>query len=168
MKKTFIQWFFVKTKNKNNTLTVHIFYNLQNHPTFLSDERLVNWARGRECFVGLSVLIVYGLHLIYSGVLSILVVVIDGILLRFATRPGGEFFLVCQPENAFIMWYKNKVMFWNIYFKKLAWKRHTPMHVVCCYYFPVIFSPLSQFLHGCRADFHRAFLYCDSWDISKF
>ena len=116
MKKTFIQWFFVKTKNKNNTLTVHIFYNLQNHPTFLSDERLVNWARGRECFVGLSVLIVYGLHLIYSGVLSILVVVIDGILLRFATRPGGEFFLVCQPENAFIMWYKNKVMFWNICF----------------------------------------------------
>ena len=32
-----------------------------NHPTFHSDERLVNLERGRECFVSLSILIVWGL-----------------------------------------------------------------------------------------------------------
>ena len=37
----------------------YIFFNLQNHPTFLSEERFVNLARGRECFVGLSILLVY-------------------------------------------------------------------------------------------------------------
>ena len=31
-----------------------------NHPTFHSDERLVNLERGRECFVSLSILFVYG------------------------------------------------------------------------------------------------------------
>ena len=47
-------------KTKNNSLTVcTIFFNLQNHPTFHSEERLVNLVRGRECFVGLSILLVY-------------------------------------------------------------------------------------------------------------
>ena len=43
-----------KTNNKNYFLTVQFFFNLQNHPTFLSEERLVNLVRGGECFVGLS------------------------------------------------------------------------------------------------------------------
>ena len=46
-------------KNKNITLTKRIFYNIQNLPTFHKEERLVNLVRGRECFVGLSILIVY-------------------------------------------------------------------------------------------------------------
>ena len=50
---------FLKTKNKNNSLTVQIFVHLQNHPTFHSEERLVNFVRGRECFVGLFLLLVY-------------------------------------------------------------------------------------------------------------
>ena len=29
------------------------------HPTFHSEERLVNLVRGRECFVGLSMILVY-------------------------------------------------------------------------------------------------------------
>ena len=29
------------------------FYNLQNHPTFHSKDRLVNIVRGRECFISL-------------------------------------------------------------------------------------------------------------------
>ena len=32
-----------------------------NHPIFRTGERLVNSVRGRECFVGLSLLLVYGL-----------------------------------------------------------------------------------------------------------
>ena len=36
-----------------------MFFNLQNHPTFHSEERLVNLVRGRECFVGLSILLVF-------------------------------------------------------------------------------------------------------------
>ena len=40
-------------------MTVHIFLNLQNHPTFHSEERLINVVRERECFVGLSRLLVY-------------------------------------------------------------------------------------------------------------
>ena len=50
--------FFFKTiyKSKNNSLTVQIFFNPQNHPTFDSEERLVNLVRGRECFGGLSIL----------------------------------------------------------------------------------------------------------------
>ena len=32
-------------------LSVNIFFSLQNHPTFHSEEQLVNLARGRECFV---------------------------------------------------------------------------------------------------------------------
>ena len=38
---------------------VHMFFNLQNHPTFHSEERLVNLVIGSECFVGLSKLLVY-------------------------------------------------------------------------------------------------------------
>ena len=49
----------LKTKTKNNSLTLQFFSNLQNYPTFTSEERLVNLQRGRECFVGLSVLLVY-------------------------------------------------------------------------------------------------------------
>ena len=46
---------FLKTKkNKNTQLTVQIFFNLQNHPSFHSQERLVNLVRRREWFVGLS------------------------------------------------------------------------------------------------------------------
>ena len=46
-------YFLVKTKN--NTLIVQIFYNLENRPTFHSEKRLV---KIRECFVGLSILLV--------------------------------------------------------------------------------------------------------------
>ena len=49
----------LKFNDKNNSLTVQIFFNLQNHPTFHSKERLVDLVRGRECFVGLSVFFVY-------------------------------------------------------------------------------------------------------------
>ena len=41
---------FLKTKNKKKN------FNLQNHPTFHSDDRLVNFVREREFFVGLSIL----------------------------------------------------------------------------------------------------------------
>ena len=41
-------------------MTVPFCFNLQNHPTFHSEERLVNLLRGGECFVGLSILLVYG------------------------------------------------------------------------------------------------------------
>ena len=34
-------------KKHNNSLTVQIFYNVQNHQTFNSEERLVNSANGR-------------------------------------------------------------------------------------------------------------------------
>ena len=43
-------------KSKNNSLTVQIFCNLKNHPTFHSVDRLANLVRGRECCVGLSIL----------------------------------------------------------------------------------------------------------------
>ena len=43
--------------------TVYIFYYIQNHPTFHSEEGLVNLVRERECFVSLSILF-YG-HPIY-------------------------------------------------------------------------------------------------------
>ena len=42
-----------------NSLIEQIFLNLLNHPTFQSVERLVNLGRGREYFVGLSILFVY-------------------------------------------------------------------------------------------------------------
>ena len=51
------------------SLVVHLFYNLLNHFTFHSEERLVNFARGRECFDGLSTLLVYGIES-YPGTLS--------------------------------------------------------------------------------------------------
>ena len=44
-------------------MTVQIFYNLLNQPTFRSEETLVNLVRRRECFVGLSILLVYGVVL---------------------------------------------------------------------------------------------------------
>ena len=47
-----------KLKSKNNSLIVRIFFNLQNYPIFHSEERLVILERGRECFVGLSILFV--------------------------------------------------------------------------------------------------------------
>ena len=42
-----------------NALTVQIFTNLPNHPIFHSEERLVNFVRGGEGFVGLSILVVH-------------------------------------------------------------------------------------------------------------
>ena len=52
---------FLKRKTKTNLLTVQIFFNLQNPPppTFHSEERLINFVRRGECFVGLSLLLVY-------------------------------------------------------------------------------------------------------------
>ena len=50
---------FLKLKKLLNSLTVQIFFNLRNHPTFNSEKRLVNLKRGRECSVGLSMLLVY-------------------------------------------------------------------------------------------------------------
>ena len=50
----------LKTKNQNiKWLYKQIVYNLQNQPIFHSEERLVNLAIGRECFVVLSILLVY-------------------------------------------------------------------------------------------------------------
>ena len=47
------------------------FFNLQNSPTFYSEERLVNLARGRVCFVFfLSILLVYGVQYLRSGGLT--------------------------------------------------------------------------------------------------
>ena len=40
-------------------------FNLQNHPTVHSEERLVNLVRGREHFVGLSLL--PGICLLFAG-----------------------------------------------------------------------------------------------------
>ena len=51
-----------KAKTKNNSFSMQIFFNLQYHPTFHSEERMVNLVKGRECFVGLSILLVYGLE----------------------------------------------------------------------------------------------------------
>ena len=47
---------FWKTILKNNSLTVKIFFNLQNYPIFRSEERLVNLVKGRECFAGQSII----------------------------------------------------------------------------------------------------------------
>ena len=41
-------------------MNVQIFLNHQNHPTFHTEERLVNLVKRRECFVGLSIFLVYG------------------------------------------------------------------------------------------------------------
>ena len=46
-----------KLKTKNISSSVQFFFNLQNHPTFHSEQRLVNLERGRECFDGLSILL---------------------------------------------------------------------------------------------------------------
>ena len=46
---------FLNIKTKVSTWTVQIHYNLQNHPFFNSEERLVNLVRSRERFVGLSI-----------------------------------------------------------------------------------------------------------------
>ena len=48
-----------KPKFKDSLQTVKFFYNLQNRHTFHSEDRLVNLERGRECFVCLSMLLVY-------------------------------------------------------------------------------------------------------------
>ena len=48
-----------KLKTKSISLTGLIFFNLQNHPAFHSEESMVNLVRGRECFVGVAILLVY-------------------------------------------------------------------------------------------------------------
>ena len=45
----------LKLKDFLKTKTVQIWFNLQNPPTFHSEERLANLERVRECFVGLLV-----------------------------------------------------------------------------------------------------------------
>ena len=51
-------------------LSVQTFFNLQSHPTFHSEERLANIARGRECIVGLSKILAYGTESQYFRSLS--------------------------------------------------------------------------------------------------
>ena len=46
-KRKFNEFFRIKTKN--NSMTAQTYFNLQYHPTFHSEERLVNVVRGREC-----------------------------------------------------------------------------------------------------------------------
>ena len=58
----------LKNYKQRNTLIVQIFYNLQNHPPFHSEGRLVNLARGWECFVGLSTSILLLVLLVYLRV----------------------------------------------------------------------------------------------------
>ena len=167
MKKTFIQWFFVKTKNKNNTLTVHIFYNLQNHPTFLSDERLVNWARGRECFVGLSVLIVYGLHLIHIVVFSLSS--LSSSMEYYSDLPQGQeasFFWCASRKTLSLCGTKiRSCSEIYVFFTRMKATHPHARHLLLLFScnFLATFSVSLD-----AADFHRAFLYCDSWDISKF
>ena len=54
---------FFRGKNKNNSLTEHIFFNLKNHPTYHSEARLVNLftVRARWCFAGVSIFLVFAL-----------------------------------------------------------------------------------------------------------
>ena len=47
-------------------MTVQFFSNLKIHPTFHSEERLVNLVRRREFFAGLSILLVYGVDPVYT------------------------------------------------------------------------------------------------------
>ena len=47
-------------------MTVQIFFNLQNHPTFHPEEMWINLGRGRECSVGLSTLFVYYWTTVYN------------------------------------------------------------------------------------------------------
>ena len=49
-----------KIINKNNLLIVHILLNLQNQPTFHPEKRWVNLVKGRDCFVGLPILLDFG------------------------------------------------------------------------------------------------------------
>ena len=46
-KRKFNEFFRIKTKN--NSMTAQTYFNLQYHPTFHSEKRLVNVVRGREC-----------------------------------------------------------------------------------------------------------------------
>ena len=41
---------------------LHTFFNLLNHPSFYLEEMVGNLVRGCECFVGLSILLVYDLY----------------------------------------------------------------------------------------------------------
>ena len=50
---------FLKLKTKVIHWLLQISFNLQNYPITHSEETLVNLVRGRECFVGLSKLLVY-------------------------------------------------------------------------------------------------------------
>ena len=52
---------FFKKLLTNNSLTVQLFFIVQNYPTVHSEERLANLVRGRECFVGLSILYIISL-----------------------------------------------------------------------------------------------------------
>ena len=60
---------FNKRQNKTkNQWTENFFFNLQNHPTFLSVVRLVILVRGRECFVGLvSISLFYACVLVQTN-----------------------------------------------------------------------------------------------------
>ena len=49
---------FLKLKTKKYSWAIQIFVESKNHPTFHSEERLFNLESGRECFVGLSSLLI--------------------------------------------------------------------------------------------------------------
>ena len=57
-------------KNYNNTLTVYIFFHLQNHPTFRSEERLVNLVGGAKYSSGTSFL---GIAELYRNMLNFII-----------------------------------------------------------------------------------------------
>ena len=64
-----------------------IIFNLQNHPTLRSEERLVNLTKGRECFVGLYILHIIRLCVSDCLCYSEAAVAVDG---RTAGEGGEE------------------------------------------------------------------------------
>ena len=82
---------FLKFKTKINVLTVRIFYNLQNCQSLQSAERLANLVRGRECFVGLSILFV---HCCSNAHLMVLSLMFDagegGVIIRRLLQIGSR------------------------------------------------------------------------------
>ena len=90
-------------------MTVQIFFNLQNHPIFHWQERLVILVRGRECFIGLYLSIVF----VY-GVQAMSLICAMAAFYVPATVMCGLYLRYDNSSQQFILWIIYSISVWRI------------------------------------------------------
>ena len=102
---------YLKTQNQKYFIDCTYFFNLQNHPTFYQEQRLVKLVRGREIptflvylLYNLHILLVYGYFLVFSNSVR-LEQNVDSSIFRIKMQYNVPLYNVHMMFTHWIQWY---------------------------------------------------------------